>query len=146
MLVSRDDFLPLLVADPALASFPVKLRSWFKESPVAADKGSEMATRIVFIVIALGLAISAVWAYEHDDRLRKNSPQVTIGDSNDVVRELLGDPSREASCGTMTPVPAGCNEEYIYRFWYSIFQPEYLVIWFNQTGKVLGEQRVGSHF
>ncbi len=105
-----------------------------------------MATRIVFIILALALVIAAIWAYEHDDKLRKNSGQVTIGDSNDVVRQLLGDPSREASCGTMTPVPAGCSEEYIYRYWYSIFQPEYLVVWFDQTGKVLGEQRVKSHF
>ena len=64
----------------------------------------------------------------------------------DVVRQLLGDPSREAACGTMTPIPTGCNEEYIYRYWYSIFQPEYLVIWFDKSGRVLGEQRVRSHF
>ncbi len=105
-----------------------------------------MATRIVFIVLALGLAVAAIWAYEHDNKLRKNSAQVTIGDSNEVVRELLGNPSREAACGTMTPVPKDCNEEYIYRYWYSIFQPEYLVIWFDKRGDVLGEQRVRSHF
>jgi hypothetical protein len=105
-----------------------------------------MATRIVFIVIALGLVVAAIWAYEHDDKLRKNAPQVNLGDSDEVVRQLLGNPSSEASCGTMTPSPTGCTDEYIYRYWYSIFQPEYVVIWFDHSGKVLGEQRVRSHF
>src|SRR5271165_503195 len=105
-----------------------------------------MATRIVFIVIALGLVIAAIWAYRHDDKLRKNAPQVNIGDSDEVVRELLGDPSSEASCGTMTPIPNGCTQEYIYRYWYSIFQPQYVVIWFDHAGKALGQQHVRSRF
>src|ERR1700761_3722073 len=105
-----------------------------------------MGTRIFFIALALGLVIAAFWAYSHDDRLTKNSPQVTIGDPNEVVRELLGDPSRDGPCGSLTPVPAGCASEYVYRYWYSVFQPQYQVIWFDHAGKVLGEQHVKSPF
>jgi len=105
-----------------------------------------MVTRIVFIAIALGLVIAAIWAYEHDQRLRTNSSQVNLGDANEVVRELMGDPSSQGPCGSMTPSPAGCTDEYVYRYWYSIFQPEYEVIWFDQSGKVLGEQHVRSAF
>lgn len=105
-----------------------------------------MTSRIVFIALALGLIIAAIWAYQHDDKLRQNASQVNIGDSNDVVRELLGDPSSDGPCGAMTPIPTGCTDEYVYRYWYSIFQPQYEVIWFDRTGKVLGEQHVRSHF
>jgi hypothetical protein len=105
-----------------------------------------MATRIFFITIALALVIAAIWAYEHDQRLAKNSQQVTIGDPNEVVRELLGDPSSEGQCGDMTVAPTACINEYIYRYWYSIFQPQYEVIWFDHDGKVIGEQQVRSHF
>ncbi len=105
-----------------------------------------MATRIFFIAVALGLVIAGIWAYQRDAKLRANASQVNIGDSNEVVRELLGDPSSDGPCGALTPIPNGCTYEYIYRYWYTIFQPQYEVIWFDQTGKVLGEQHVRSHF
>lgn len=105
-----------------------------------------MTTRIIFIALALGLVIAGAWAYHHDEDLRKYSAQVNIGDPNEVVRELLGEPSSEGPCGSLTPVPKDCNNEYVYRYWYSIFQPQYEVIWFDQSGKVLGEQRVKSQF
>lgn len=105
-----------------------------------------MGTRIFFIVIAVGLVVAALWAYHHDDNLRKNSSQVTLGDPNEVVRELLGDPSSVGPCGSMTAAPAGCMTEYVYKFWYSIFQPQYEVVWFDHAGKVLGEQHVQSPF
>jgi hypothetical protein len=105
-----------------------------------------MGTRIFFIAIALGLVIAAIWAYHHDEDLSKSSSQVNLGDPNEVVRELLGDPTSEGPCGSMTPAPKACTDEYVYRYWYSIFQPQYEVIWFDQSGKVLGEQHVRSAF
>jgi hypothetical protein len=101
-----------------------------------------MGTRIFFLVIALGLVAAAAWAYHHDEALRKNSAQVNLGDSNEVVRELLGNPTSEEPCGSLTPVPTGCSDEYVYRYWYSLFQPQYEVVWFDHAGKVLGEQHV----
>ncbi len=105
-----------------------------------------MATRIVFIAIALALVVAAFWAYHHDQRLRENASQVTIGDPNEIVRTLLGDPTTDGPCGSLTPVPKGCANEYVYRYWYSIFQPKYEVIWFDNTGKALGEEHVQSQF
>ncbi|HZP23388.1 MAG TPA: hypothetical protein VFB04_08075 [Terriglobales bacterium] len=105
-----------------------------------------MATRIFFIAIALGIVILGIWSYQHDQRLRDNAPQVNVGDTNDIVRELLGDPSSEGSCGSLTAVPKNCSDEYVYRYWYSIFQPKYEVIWFDSAGRVLGEQYVHSQF
>ena len=105
-----------------------------------------MRIRLFFIAVALALVIAAIWAYQHDQKLRKNSTQVNIGDSSDVVRELLGAPSSEVTCGSLTPVPKGCTEEFVYRYWYTIFQPHYEVVWFDQFGKVLGEQHVRSAF
>ncbi len=101
-----------------------------------------MATRIFFFVIALGLVGAGVWAYHHDDELRKNSMQLNLGDPNEVVRELLGDPSSEGSCGSLTAVPKGCADEYVYKYHYSIFNPQYEVVWFDKSGKVLGMQHV----
>jgi len=60
-----------------------------------------MTTRIVFIAIALAIAGSLVWAYHHDEELRKNAMLVNLGDPNEAVRELLGDPSGEGSCGKL---------------------------------------------
>jgi hypothetical protein len=105
-----------------------------------------MATRISFAVVALGLVVAALWAYHHDDRISTNAAQVTLGDPNEVVRELLGEPSSQGPCGSLTPVPTGCTTEYVYRYYYSIFQPRYEVIWFDHAGKVLGEQNVKSLF
>jgi hypothetical protein len=101
-----------------------------------------MGTRMFFLVIALGLVAAGVWAYQHDEMLRKNSAQVNLGDPNEVVQELLGSPTREGPCGSLTPVPTGCSNEYVYRYWYSIFQPQYELVWFDHSGKVLGEQHV----
>ena len=106
----------------------------------------DMRTRIFFIAAALALIIAGVWAYHHDDNLRRNSAQVNLGDPNEVVRALLGNPSSEGPCGSLTPVPKGCTDEYVYRYWYSIFQPQYEVVWFDQSGKVLGEQHLRSAF
>ncbi|HSY11310.1 MAG TPA: hypothetical protein VK976_03890 [Verrucomicrobiae bacterium] len=105
-----------------------------------------MVTRIVFIAIALALVIAAIWAYHHDQKLSENASQVTIGDPNEVVRQLLGNPSSEGPCGSLTAVPKGCADEYVYKYWYSIFQPKYEVIWLDNAGKVIGEQHVQSQF
>jgi len=105
-----------------------------------------MATRIVFLVIALALIGAGVWAYHHDEKLRTNAPLVNLGDPNEVVRQLLGDPTSEGPCGSLTPIPKGCTDEYVYRYWYTLFQPQYEVIWFDHEGKVLGEQHVRSAF
>jgi hypothetical protein len=101
-----------------------------------------MGTRIFFFVIALCLVAAGVWAYHHDDELRKNSMQLNLGDPNEVVRELLGDPSSDGPCGSLTAVPNGCTDEYVYKYYYSIFNPQYEVVWFDSSGKVLGMQHV----
>ena len=72
-----------------------------------------MGTRVFFIAIALALVVAGFWAYRHDEGLRKNSALVTLGDANEVVRELLGGPSSEGPCGSLTPVPATCANEYV---------------------------------
>ena len=101
-----------------------------------------MGVRIFFLAIALGLGAAGVWAYQHDESLRKNSAQINLGDPNEFVRELLGNPTSEGACGSLTPVPTGCSDEYVYKYWYSIFRPQYEVIWFDHSGRVLGEQHV----
>jgi hypothetical protein len=105
-----------------------------------------MQTRLFFIAVALGLIIAGIWAYYHDENLRKNASQVNLGDSSEVVRQLLGEPSSEGPCGSLTPIPTGCTSEFVYRYWYSIFQPQYEVIWLDKSGNVLGEQHVRSSF
>ena len=101
-----------------------------------------MATRIVFLLIAVAIAVGLAWAYHHDAELYSRAPMVQIGDPNETVRELLGEPSNDGPCGSMSPAPAGCVNEYVYKYYYSIFQPQYEVVWFNSSGKVLGEQHI----
>jgi hypothetical protein len=101
-----------------------------------------MGTRIFFFAVALVLVVAGVWAYHHDQELRRNVMQVNLGDPNEMVRELLGEPSSEGPCGSLTAVPTGCTDEYVYRYYYSIFNPQYEVVWFDNAGKVLGEQHV----
>lgn len=101
-----------------------------------------MGARIFFLAIAFCLVAAGVWAYHHDQELRKNTMQVNVGDPNEVVRELLGDPSTEGPCGSLTAMPNGCADEYVYKYYYSIFNPQYEVVWFDSAGKVLGEQHV----
>ncbi len=105
-----------------------------------------MVTRVVFIVFALAIVGGFVWAYHHDQRLQQNAAMVNPGDPNEAVRELLGEPSSEGSCGTLTVAPSACTDEYVYKYYYTIFQPQYEVVWFNAEGKVLGEQHVKHPF
>lgn len=101
-----------------------------------------MGTRIVFLVFALLVMGWFGWAYHHDKTLREGSPQIQVGDPNEVVRDLLGEPSNEGGCGSLTAVPRNCSREYVYRYALSLFRPEYEVVWFDEAGKVIGETRV----
>ena len=101
-----------------------------------------MVVRIFFIAVAAVLIAGGTWAYHHDQRLERNGSLINIGDPNETVRELMGDPTREEQCGALTLAPQSCAQEYVYRFYFSIFRPQYQVVWFDKEGKVLGEQHV----
>ena len=101
---------------------------------------------MVFIGMALAIIAGFVWAYHHDQKLQQNAAMVNSGDPNEAVRELLGEPSSEGSCGTVSPAPSSCNDEYVYKYYYTIFQPQYEVVWFNAEGKVIGAQHVRRPF
>jgi hypothetical protein len=103
-----------------------------------------MGTRIVFVVIALLAVGWLLWAYHHDRVLRDNAPQLQLGDPQEAVRDLLGTPTSEGDCGSLTAVPNGCSHEFVYRYAFSLFNAQYQVIWFDSTGKMLGETRVGA--
>lgn len=105
-----------------------------------------MVTRIVFILVALAIAGTALWAYRHDAELATHAREIEIGDPNEMVRESLGEPSSEGSCGSVSVAPSACADEYVYRYYYTIFQPQYEVVWFNAEGKVVGRQRVQRAF
>ena len=105
-----------------------------------------MTTRLVFLAIALAIAGAFVWANHHDQKLEENATMVNLGDPNEAVRELLGNPTSEGSCGSLTVAPSMCTDEYVYKYYYSIFQPKYEVVWFNNEGKVIGEQHVQRPF
>ncbi len=101
-----------------------------------------MTTRIVFFCIAALLVGAAVWAYHHDQRLEHDIAQVSLGDPNEAVREMIGTPSSQGECGQLALAPGGCASEYVYRYYYSIFRPQCEVVWFDASGKVLGLQHV----
>jgi hypothetical protein len=105
-----------------------------------------MITRMTFLVIALGLVVAAIWAYHHDQKLDRNAALVNLGDPNETVRELMGEPSQDGDCGSVTLAPRSCTTEYVYRYYYSIFHPKYEVVWFDHSGKVIGEQHVQQPF
>lgn len=105
-----------------------------------------MIARIVFISIALVLIGTAVWAYHHDQKLDRDAALVNLGDPNEAVRELMGEPWREGECGSLTVAPKACEDEYVYRYYYSIFRPKYELVWFDHSGKVIGEQHVERPF
>ncbi len=105
-----------------------------------------MIARIVFLAISLLLIAAAVWAYHHDQKLDRDAALVNLGDPNENVRELLGEPSQEGACGAVTLAPRSCATEYVYRYYYSIFRPQYEVVWFDHAGKVIGEQHVQRPF
>jgi hypothetical protein len=101
-----------------------------------------MTTRIIFLILAIAIVGGFAWAYHHDGELGKRIGQVETGDPNEAVRELLGDPSSEGSCGALTVAPKACANEYVYKYYYSVFQPQYEVVWFTAEGKVIGVQHV----
>ena len=101
-----------------------------------------MATRIVFVTIALVLFAAVMWAYHHDEKLRYPRRVGQPRRSQRTVREIMGDPSSEGECGCVTLAPESCTEEYVYRYYYSILRPQYEVVWFDRSGKVIGEQHV----
>jgi hypothetical protein len=105
-----------------------------------------MIVRLVFGFIALLLVAADMWAYHHDQRLDRDAALVNLGDPNESVREVMGDPTREGECGSLTVAPQACADEYVYRYYYSIFRPKYQVVWFDHSGKVIGEQHVERPF
>ncbi len=105
-----------------------------------------MIVRLVFGSIALLLVAAGMWAYHHDQKLDHDAALVNLGDPNETVRELMGDPTREGECGSLTVAPKACADEYVYRYYYSIFRPKYQVVWFDHSGKVIGEQHVERPF
>jgi hypothetical protein len=105
-----------------------------------------MVTRGVFLLIVLAVAGCFTWAYHHDARLGNRVGLVTVGDPNESVRDLLGEPTSEGSCGRMSVAPSGCVHEYVYRYYFDVFQPQYEVVWFNAAGKVIGEQHIRRPF
>ncbi len=105
-----------------------------------------MLTRITFSVIVLLLIAGGVWAYQHDQNLARSAQMVTLGDPNETVREVMGEPSHEGECGSVALAPSSCADEYVYRYYFSVFRPEYQVVWFDHAGKVIGEQHVERPF
>jgi hypothetical protein len=105
-----------------------------------------MTTRLIFVALALAILGGFWWAYRHDQKLEQNAAMVNVGDPNEAVRDLLGNPSSEGSCGSMGVAPSACTDEYVYKYYYSIFQPKYEVIWFSADGKVIGQQHVQRAF
>ena len=105
-----------------------------------------MLTRITFLLIALALVAGGVWTYHHDQMLDHNAVLVNLGDPNETVRALLGEPSGQGDCGSLTLAPQSCETEYVYRYYYSVFHPQYEVVWFDHSGKVIGEQHVERPF
>lgn len=100
----------------------------------------------MFILIALAIVGGFAWAYRHDAELAAHAREIEIGDPNETVRELLGEPSSEGPCGSVSVAPSACADEYVYRYYYTIFQPQYEVVWFNPHGKVIGSQHVQRAF
>ena len=105
-----------------------------------------MVTRIVFLFIALMIAGCIAWAYRHDAELATQARQIEVGDPNEAVRELLGEPSSEGTCGKVSVAPSTCVDEYVYKYYYTVFQPQYEVVWFNAEGKVIGGEHVRRAF
>jgi hypothetical protein len=93
----------------------------------------------MFFGFALLIVALGIWAYHHDQKLEHNAALVNIGDPNETVRELLGEPSREGDCGYITLAPRSCTEEYVYRYYFHIFRPQYEIVWLDRSGKVIGE-------
>jgi len=94
----------------------------------------------MFFGLALLIAGAGIWAYHHDQKLEHDAALVNIGDSNETVRELLGEPWREGDCGSITLAAQSCAEEYVYRYYFHIFRPQYVIVWLDRSGKVVGEQ------
>ena len=105
-----------------------------------------MVTRIAFILLALTITVGIAWAYRHDAELATQAREVEVGDPNEAVRELLGEPSSEGPCGQVSVAPSACADEYLYRYYYSFFQPQYEVVLFDAGGKVIGGQHVRRVF
>lgn len=101
-----------------------------------------MATRLVFLGVALAIGGALGWAYSHDNTLRSNLHSINLGDTSDFVRAQLGDPTEQRACGLQTLAPNNCDEEYVYRYWFSVFRRQYEVVWFDKAGKVIGFQYV----
>ena len=62
------------------------------------------------LLVAAGIGLTITTRLDHDAAL------VNLGDPNETVRELMGDPTREGECGSLTVAPKACADEYVYRY------------------------------
>ena len=55
-------------------------------------------------------------------------------------------PRAKDRADSVSVAPSACADEYVYRYYYAIFQPQYEVVWFDGQGKAIGGQHVQRAF
>jgi hypothetical protein len=90
--------------------------------------------------IVLGLSIWLILGIVRQEKLDKGFSKVKTGATQLEVIRLLGRPTRIGRCGDFfhqQATPTGCVSEYVYSASFAPLVPQYYVVSFDDTGRVL---------
>ncbi len=93
----------------------------------------------IICTIVLGLSIWLVLGIVRQNKLDKGFSIVKTGANQFEVIQLLGRPTRIGRCGDFfhQKAPSGCVTEYVYSASFAPLVPQYYVVSFDGTGRVL---------
>ena len=98
-------------------------------------------------VLGLVLLIAALilWPVYRVRRLTNAFSRVKQNDARDPVLKHIGKPWKDEECGKyLGGVPTGCAEEFIYAHPYAPYVPEYWVIDFSSSHRVISKVQLIS--
>lgn len=102
---------------------------------------------LVITILGLVLIVSALilWPVLRVRQLGQAFSEIKENDSRELVLKRMGNPWKNEECGKyLAGHPPGCVEEFVYAHPYAPYFPEYWVIYFNSSHRVINDAHLVS--
>jgi hypothetical protein len=100
---------------------------------------------LTFLGLVLIFSALILWPVLRVRQLSKAFSGVKENDARELVLKRMGTPWKDEECGKYVGgYPAGCIEKFVYAHPYAPYAPEYWVIYFNSTHRVISDVHLVS--
>ncbi len=109
----------------------------------------EWPLALLILIVVLTPFMALGWAYLKDSALAKGFDKITDGTTQQDVLRLMGKPKKVEKCGEFFgPIPKsemeGCVTEYVYAATFAPYTPQYYVVRFDESGRVISKDPLSS--